>query len=110
MGIFEGYTSLNYGDPDHQSKFETLMSLVPPTFTIKDVFALGRAVFPLMIQFIILALDYTLDAVDTSEKAVEKGNIAELYDEILIKQSVLLSKLEAYQQSAAPTRRDPALF
>jgi hypothetical protein len=90
MGAFEGYTSINYGDPDHQSKFETLMSLVPPSFTIKDVFALGRAVFPLMIQFVILALDYTLDAVDTSVKDEDKGNIAELYDEILTKQLLLL--------------------
>lgn len=85
MGVFEGYTSINYGDPDHQSKFDILMSLVPPTFTIKDVFALARAIFPLMIQFCILALDYTLDAVDTSVKGAEKGNIAELYDEILTK-------------------------
>ena len=90
MGAFEGYTSINYGDPDHQSKFETLMSLVPPSFTIKDVFALGRAVFPLMIQFVILALDYTLDAVDTSVKDADKGNNAELYDEILTKQLLLL--------------------
>jgi hypothetical protein len=81
MGAFEGYTSLNYGDPDHQSKFETLMSFFPASFTIKDIFAFGRAIFPLMVQFIILAMDYTLDAIDTSMDAGQQNtNISELYD------------------------------
>ncbi len=90
MGFLEGYTSINYGDPDHQSKFDTLLSIVPPTFTIRDIFGLARVLFPLMIQFLILALDYTLDAVDTSIKGEQKVNISELYDEVLTKQEQIL--------------------
>ena len=85
MGVFEGYTMLNYGDPDHQSKFEALISLFPPSFMIRDIFTLMRAIFPLLIQFFILALDYTIDAVDTTDKGEAKVNISELYDEILSK-------------------------
>ena len=40
-----------------------------------------------MFQFVILALDYTLDAIDTQDKADEKGNISEIFDEILGKQA-----------------------
>jgi hypothetical protein len=52
---------------------------------IRDIFTLMRAIFPLLIQLTILALDYTLDAVDTADKSQAKVSVSELYDEILSK-------------------------
>jgi hypothetical protein len=52
---------------------------------IKDIFTLMRVLFPLLVQLVILALDYTLDAIDTADKSEEKVNVSELYDEILCK-------------------------
>jgi hypothetical protein len=109
MGIFEGYTSINFGDPDHQAKFDTLMSMFPSTYTIRDIFGLMRVLFPLLVQFVILALDYTLDAVDTSEKGrdgLAQANITEIYDDILMKQGRILEKLDAFSKSAPPNQRD----
>jgi hypothetical protein len=77
---------------------------------IRDIFTLMRAIFPLLIQFLILALDYTLDAVDTADKGEAKVNISELYDEILSKQKSLVDRLTAFEASAPPTRRDGADF
>ncbi len=57
---------MNYGDPDRQAMFETLKTFFPESLTMRDIFQLLRLIFPLLIQFVILALDYTLDAVDTT--------------------------------------------
>ena len=59
--------------------------MFPPSLMIRDIFTLMRAIFPLLIQLTILALDYTLDAVDTADKSQAKVNVSELYDEILSK-------------------------
>jgi hypothetical protein len=37
MGIFEGYTQMNYGDPDHMVTFEFVKSIFPENFTMKDI-------------------------------------------------------------------------
>jgi hypothetical protein len=37
MGVFEGYTQMNYGDPDHMSRFELVKSIFPENFTMKDI-------------------------------------------------------------------------
>jgi len=68
--------------------------------------------FPLLVQFVILALDYTLDAVDTCGKDGDnaKVNITELYDEILTKQGRILEKLDAFAKSAIPKQRDWNVF
>ena len=110
LGAFEAYTSVNFGDPDHQAKFDTLISFFPSTFTIRDIFSLVRVMFPLLVQFVILAFDYTLDAVDTSERQEEQVNITELYDDILTKQGRILEKLDAFAKSAAPKQRDWSVF
>ena len=59
---------MNYGDPDRQARFETLKTFFPESLTMRDIFQLLRLIFPLLIQFVILALDYTLDAVDTTSE------------------------------------------
>lgn len=61
MGVFEGYTAMNYGDPDHMQRFELLKSIFPDSYTMKDNLQLLRAIFPLLFQFVILCLDYTFD-------------------------------------------------
>jgi hypothetical protein len=37
MGVFEGYTQMNYGDPDHMVRFEYVKSIFPENFTMKDI-------------------------------------------------------------------------
>jgi hypothetical protein len=37
MGIFEGYTQMNYGDPDHMHRFELVKSIFAENFTMKDI-------------------------------------------------------------------------
>ena len=37
LGVFEGYTQMNYGDPDHMDRFEMLKRLFPENFTMKDI-------------------------------------------------------------------------
>jgi hypothetical protein len=110
LGVFEGYTSVNFGDPDHQVKFDTLISLFPSTYTIRDIFGLVRVMFPLLVQFVVLALDYTLDAVDTSDRQEQPVNITELYDDILMKQGRILERLDAFSKLSAPKQRDRAEF
>jgi hypothetical protein len=65
MGIFEGYTQMNYGDPDHMHRFELVKSIFAENFTMKDILQFLRSLFPLFFQLIIFILDYTLDSVDT---------------------------------------------
>jgi len=37
MGVFEGYTQMNYGDPDHMDRFELVKSIFPEKYTMKDI-------------------------------------------------------------------------
>lgn len=57
---------MNYGDPDHQELFERVKALFPRDRMMSENLKLVRALFPLLFQFLILLLDYTLDAIDTT--------------------------------------------
>ena len=37
MGVFEGYTQMNYGDPDYMDRFELVKSIFPEKYTMKDI-------------------------------------------------------------------------
>lgn len=36
MAVFEGYTKLNYGDPDLNDKFDKLIYIMPRTYTMGE--------------------------------------------------------------------------
>ena len=106
MGVFEGYTQMNYGDPDHMVRFEFVKSIFPENFTMKDIVSSFfkskliqlqylRSVFPLFYQLIIFILDYTLDSVDTM-KAEEKIPMSEIYQNIITKQDELIKMMNDY--------------
>ncbi len=107
MGVFEGYTQMNYGDPDHMVRFEFVKSIFPENFTMKDIVSCFfknslaiqlqylRSVFPLFFQLIIFILDYTLDSVDTM-KAEEKIPMSEIYQNIITKQDELIKMMNDY--------------
>lgn len=85
MGVFEGYTQMNYGDPDHMHRFELVKRIFPENFTMKDIMQFLRSLFSMFFQLIIFILDYTLDSVDTM-KPEEKIPMSEIYQNIITTQ------------------------
>lgn len=45
MGVFEGYTQMNYGDPDHMHRFELVKRIFPENFTMKDIVSISLLLY-----------------------------------------------------------------
>jgi len=61
IGVFEFYTKVWYGDENYEKIINVVMTFVPNDYTVGEALRVIRKMMPIILQFLILALDNSFD-------------------------------------------------
>ena len=66
IGVFEFYAKIWYGDEKYEKMIAVFTAFIPSNYTIGEALQVLRKSMPLILQFVLLALDNSFDIVSGS--------------------------------------------
>jgi hypothetical protein len=86
IGVFEFYAKIWYGDEKHEQWLNMALTIVPSNYTIGEALRVFRKMMPLLLQFILLALDNSFDVL-----AADAEESLEIITRIVLRQDQIIA-------------------